>query len=151
MNSSLEINKEIFCEMVKFYGETIELPPLAAKFYAYLIFDFEKKGVCFDEFVCHFSASKSSVSSNLNLLLNANLIVDFNKENERKRFFKINENYMHIRFASIIDKMKREIKIFDELNEFRKSNDKTHIQKFEIYKSLLNKNIKNFEETLHII
>ncbi|MBU4539305.1 MAG: transcriptional regulator [Weeksellaceae bacterium] len=151
MNSTIEINREIFREMVKFYGETLNLPPLSAKIYAYLIFDFERNGICFEEFVEVFSASKSSVSSNLNLLLNANLIVDFNKINERKRFFMINENYMYIRFTAIIDKMKREISILDKLNELRKSNDEKIIQRFEIYKSLLNKNIKNIEETLHKI
>ena len=92
MNSKLEIDQELFCEMMKFYGETLNLPPLSAKIYAYLIFDFERKGICFEEFVEVFSASKSSVSSNLNLLLNADLIIDFTKINERKRFFKINEN-----------------------------------------------------------
>lgn len=151
MNSTIEINREIFREMVKFYGETLNLPPLSAKIYAYLIFDFERNGICFEEFVEVFSASKSSVSSNLNLLLNANLIVDFNKINERKRFFMINENYMQIRFTAIIDKMKREISILDQLNEFRKSNDEKILERFEIYKSLLNKNIKNIEETLHKI
>jgi hypothetical protein len=43
----MEIDKEIFQDLVKFYGEAFHLPPLAAKIYAYLIFDFEKKGVCF--------------------------------------------------------------------------------------------------------
>lgn len=151
MPQTLEINKDIFCEMVKFYGDTLDLPPLSAKIYAYLIFDFERKGICFDEFIEVFSASKSSVSSNLNLLLNSKLIKDFNIINERKRFFGINENYINIRFEEIINKMKQEISILDQLNEFRKSKDEEQIQRFEIYKSLLNKNIKNIEETLHKI
>lgn len=104
MNSTLKIDQELFCEMMKFYGETLNLPPLSAKIYTYLIFDFEKKGICFEEFVEVFSASKSSVSSNLNLLLNADLILDFNKFNERKRFFTINENYIQIRFTTIISR-----------------------------------------------
>ena len=134
MRQSLELNKEIFREMVKFYGETLNIPPLAAKIYAYLIFDFEKKGICFDEFVHVFEVSKSSVSANINLLLNAKLINDFNTIKERKRFFRINE-----------------ILILDQLNEFRKSKDQEEFQKFEIYRSLLIKNIKNIEETLHKI
>ena len=51
MEPSLDLDKQIFREMVKFYGETLHIPPLAAKIYSYLIFDFEKKGICFDEFV----------------------------------------------------------------------------------------------------
>jgi len=151
MNSKLEIDQELFCEMMKFYGETLNLPPLSAKIYAYLIFDFERKGICFEEFVEVFSASKSSVSSNLNLLLNADLIIDFTKINERKRFFKINENYIQIRFTAIINRMKREMTILDKLNAYRKCSEESNIQRFENYKSLLSKNIQNIEETLHKI
>ena len=142
MEPSLDLDKQIFREMVKFYGETLHIPPLAAKIYSYLIFDFEKKGICFDEFVQVFAASKSSVSANLNLLLNAKLIIDFNT---------IKGNYMTIRFEEIITKMKQEISIFDQLQEFCKSKDEEQIQRFEIYRKLLNRNIKNIEETLHKI
>lgn len=151
MNSKLEIDQELFCEMMKFYGETLNLPPLSAKIYAYLIFDFERKGICFEEFVEVFSASKSSVSSNLNLLLNADLIIDFTKINERKRFFKINENYIQIRFTAIISRLKKEVEILDKLNAYRNCSEEHHIQRFENYKSLLSKNIQNIEETIHKI
>ena len=98
----MKIDKEIFRDMVKFYGDVLHLPPLAAKIYSYLIFDFDRNGVSFDEVVEIFSASKSAVSSNLNLLLNLNIITDFNKIDERKRFFVMNEKYMKIRFDEII-------------------------------------------------
>lgn len=146
--SSLNIDKEIFCDLVKFYGEILSLPPLSAKIYGYLIFDFEKKGICFDEFVEVFSASKSSISTNLNLLLNLNLIQDFNKIDERKRFFRINENYFKIRFERIISKMKQEIYILDKLDAFRNESNEVYKERFELYKSLLNKNINNIQETL---
>ena len=92
----MKIDKEIFREMVKFYGDVFHLPPLAAKIYSFLIFDFDRNGVSFDEFIEIFAASKSSVSSNLNLLLNLNIISDFNKIDERKRFFVIDEKHMRI-------------------------------------------------------
>lgn len=144
----MEIDKEIFREMVKFYGEAFHLPPLAAKIYAYLIFDFERKGVSFDEFVEIFSASKSSVSSNLNLLLNLNIINDFNKIDERKRFFVMNEKYMKIRFQEIIEKMDRELLILENLKKFRNTKCEVALQKFDIYTNLFNKNISNIKETL---
>ena len=151
MKSTLEINCEIFQEMVKFYGDTLNLPPLAAKIYSYLVFDFEKSGICFEEFVEVLCASKSSVSSNLNLLLNANLVIDFNKINERRRFFTINENYLQIRFQLIVERLKREVAILEKLNEFRKTQDEEPLRKHENYKSLLNKNIQSIEETLDTI
>ncbi|WP_226063738.1 transcriptional regulator [Kaistella polysaccharea] len=144
----MKIDKDVFREMVKFYGEAFHLPPLAAKIYAYLIFDFDRKGVSFDEFVEIFAASKSSVSSNLNLLLNLNIINDFNKIDERKRFFVMNEHYMKIRFEEIIDKMERELLILDNLKKFRNTNCEVALQKFNIYTNLFQKNISNIKETL---
>lgn len=144
----MKIDKEIFSEMVNFYGDVFHIPPLAAKIYAYLIFDFERKGVCFDKFVDVFSASKSSVSSNLNLLLNLNIINDFNKIDERKRFFVMNENFMKIRFEEIIEKMERELSILHNLKDFRNTSDESALGKFEIYTRLFNKNITNIKETL---
>ncbi|MBW8360719.1 MAG: transcriptional regulator [Kaistella sp.] len=148
MSSTVQIDQDTFQDLVKFYGETFNLPPLAAKIYAYLIFDFDKNGICFEEFVEILAASKSSVSANLNLLLNANLITDFNKIDERKRYFLINENYIVLRFEEIIEKMKREIQILDKLNSFRKTKSAETNPRFEIYKSLLNKNIVNIQDTL---
>lgn len=144
----MKIDKEIFREMVKFYGEAFHLPPLAAKIYAYLIFDFDRKGVSFDEFVEIFAASKSSISSNLNLLLNLNIISDFNKIDERKRFFVMNEKYMKLRFEEIIEKMERELLILENLKKFRNTKCEIALQKFEIYTDLFHKNINNIKETL---
>lgn len=144
----MEIDKEIFREMVKFYGDAFHLPPLAAKIYAYLIFDFDRNGVSFDEFVEIFCASKSSVSSNLNLLLNLNIITDFNKIDERKRFFVMNEKYMKIRFQEIIEKMDRELLILNKLKDFRNTGDPEVLRKFEIYTDLFNKNITNIQDSL---
>ncbi|MFC4413535.1 transcriptional regulator [Kaistella carnis] len=144
----LEIDKDLFYDMVKFYGDVFHLPPLAAKIYSYLIFDFDRKGVSFDEFVEVFSASKSAVSSNLNLLLNLNIITDFNKIDERKRFFAMNEKYMKIRFGEIITKMEKELLILNQLKNFRNTSDKEALRKFDIYTKLFDKNIENIKESL---
>ncbi|WP_027376997.1 hypothetical protein [Kaistella palustris] len=144
----MEFDKDIFREMVKFYGEAYHLPPLAAKIYAYLIFDFDRNGVSFEEFVEIFAASKSSVSSNLNLLLNLDIIKDFTKIDERKRFFVMNENYMKIRFREIIDKMEKELSILNKLSNYRNSTDATAVRKFQTYQALFQKNIDNIQEML---
>ena len=144
----MKIDKEIFRDMVKFYGDVLHLPPLAAKIYSYLIFDFDRKGVSFDEVVEIFSASKSAVSSNLNLLLNLNIITDFNKIDERKRFFVMNEKYMKIRFDEIIEKMESELSILNKLKDFRNTTDEVALRKFSVYSNLFEKNISNIKETL---
>ncbi|HPW88653.1 MAG TPA: transcriptional regulator [Kaistella chaponensis] len=144
----MELDKDLFCDMVKFYGNAFHLPPLAAKIYSYLIFDFERKGVPFDEFVEVFSASKSAVSSNLNLLLNLKIISDFNRIDERKRFFVMNEKFMKIRFGEIITRMEDELSILNKLKNFRKTTDESSAQKFEIYQNLFQNNISNIKEML---
>lgn len=144
----MKIDKEIFREMVNFYGDVLHLPPLAAKIYAYLIFDFEREGVSFDEFVEIFCASKSSISSNLNLLLNLNIITDFNKIDERKRYFMMKDKYMKIRFEEIIEKMDKELLILNKLKDFSKTNDVEKLRKFDIYDNMFKKNIKTIKDSL---
>ena len=149
MNKSIEVDEKIFQDAVKFYSTIFSLPPLASKIYSYLIFDFEKIGITFDEFVEVFSASKSSVSTSICLLLNSQLIVDINKIDERKRYFFVNDDYKKIRFEKIVQKMKDELKLLDDLKNFRKVHHDEEDQKMEIYKSLLNRNITNIQESLN--
>ena len=147
MNKSIQINEDIFQNAVKFYSTMFNLPPLASKIYSYLIFDFKKEGITFDEFVDVLSASKSSVSTNISFLINSQLIIDINKMDERKRYFIINENYKKIRFEKIVKKMQDELQLIDDLKKFSKNEDYDH--KTENYKSLLNKNILNIQESLN--
>jgi DNA-binding transcriptional regulator GbsR (MarR family) len=149
MHKSIEIDEKIFQDAVKFYGTVFNLPPLASKIYAYLLFDYEKAGITFDEFVEVLSASKSSVSTSISLLLNAQLIVDHNKMDERKRYFFINDEYKRIRFEKIVQKMQDELKLLDDLDQFKKNHDDGYNEKIEAYKALLNKNIINIQESLN--
>ncbi len=149
MKKSLEVDEKIFQDAVKFYGTVLNLPPLASKIYSYLIFDFDKVGITFDEFVEVFSASKSSVSTNLNLLINSELIIDVNKMDERKRYFFANDDYKKIRFEKIVQKMQDELKLLDDLKNFRKTEHKEDEERIEVYKDLLNKNISNIQESLN--
>ena len=150
MKSKLHLDSEIYQELIDFYGGVFSLTPLSAKIYAYLAFDFEKNGLAFDELVETFCASKSSVSSSVNFLLNANLIKTINKIDERKRYFIINNDFVKIRFEEIANRMKQEIKILDQLNKFKTEQlaDGNLSERYYIYKSLLEKNIDNIEDTL---
>lgn len=134
--------------MVRLYSKTFNLPPLASKIYAYLIFDFDRQGLTFDDLVEALSASKSSVSTNLNLLLSNNLVQDINKLEERKRYFAVNDNFIKIRFSEIVDRLKEEIKIINALNRFNKNQSESAKERINIYKDLLEKNIDNIEKSL---
>ncbi|WEK70736.1 MAG: transcriptional regulator [Candidatus Chryseobacterium colombiense] len=149
MHKSIEIDEKIFQDAVRFYGTIFNVPPLASKIYAYLLFDYERVGITFDEFVEVLSASKSSVSTSISLLLKAQLIVDHNKMDERKRYFFINDEYKKIRFEKIVQKMQDELKLLDDLDRFKKNHDDVYNEKMEAYKALLNKNIINIQESLN--
>lgn len=95
-----------------------------------------------------FSASKSSVSENINLLLKHNLIKNSESYNERKRHFIINGDYVKIRFQEIVEKMQSEIDILDRLHSYRNSPDDSLNEKYSIYRLLLTKNIENIQDSL---
>ncbi|MCU7613659.1 transcriptional regulator [Chryseobacterium sp. GMJ5] len=149
MTKSIEVDEKIFQDAVKFYSSMLNIPPLASKIYSYLIFDFEKIGIPFDEFVEVFSASKSSVSTSISLLLSSQLIIDVNKMDERKRYFFANDDYKKIRFEKIVQKMKDELKLLDDLKNFRKIHNDHEEKKMEVYQSLLHKSIINIQESLN--
>lgn len=150
MKTKLKLEPEIYQELIEFYGTLFNLPPLSAKIYAYLIFDFDKKGHTFDELLEVFCASKSSISSSINFLLNNNLIKTINKIDERKRYFIINDDFVKIRFEEILNRMKKEISIMEKIQKFI-GEINTEIEKstrFEIYREMLEKNRDNIENTL---
>ena len=151
MHKNLEIDDNIFQNMVKFYGEIYSLSPLSAKINAYLLFDFEKKGLTFDELVKDFCASKSSVSTSLQQLIKAELINDISKMDERKRHFVINQDYKKKRFENIANKLSREVKIIKELTQLRIKKGVEPCDKLDIYCSLLERSTKDIQETINIL
>lgn len=145
--NKLIIDDKIFQDAVKLYSTMFNLPPLASKIYSYLLFDFDKVGVTFDEFVDVFGVSKSSVSTSICLLISSQLIIDINKKDERKRFFFTNENFKKLRFERIVKNMQDELNLIDKLTEFKNKDEED--EKTEIYKSLLKKNILNIQKSLN--
>lgn len=153
MERTLKIDEALYQKLFAFYTKSYQLPPLAAKIYAYLIFDFEIQGVTFEELVDVFKSSKSSVSSNLKLLQQGGFLVTISKMEERKRFFVINPDFVKIRFGSMIEKLETEMEIIDDLKNYRilqndDESSKMHIKRLDIYADFLNKGVADFTETL---
>ena len=153
MLKTLEIDEQIFQKLVNFSTNNYHLPPLAAKIYAYLTFDFEMNGVTFEDLVDDLKASKSSVSCNLDLLLKSKHITVLNKIDERKRYFTLNPDYIKIRFGGIIERLEKEVNILDDLHVLIKSkkcaeNSDSYLNKMDIYSDLLKTNITRFTKTL---
>ena len=148
MFTKFEIDKTILDDYSKFYEQFYELPPLAAKVISLLQFDFDKAGVTFDELKDYFSASKSSVSNAVNLLLSKNLIIDFKLALRRKRYFTINPDYPKIKLGEIVEKLETEISLLERIqNTIKVTQDKDY-QDFIIYKNLLQNNINDIKVSL---
>ena len=79
-------------ELIEMYGIHFEhqynISPLAARILGVLIIDGCKSGVTFEELVAKMKASKSSISTNLNLLQKMDLINYFTVSGDRKKYFK---------------------------------------------------------------
>ena len=144
MEKKFEIDQILFQDLVQYYGGLFNLPPLAAKIYCFLFFDFERKGVSFEELMHIFQVSKSSVSTSLCLLLQLELLKEYSKIGERKRNFVINEDYAKFKFVKIISNLKEEISILDRLQAFRGENSEQYLW----YRDMVNKNIEIMQNSL---
>lgn len=71
-----------------FFETTHHLPPLGARILGNLILDSKSSNVTFDQLVERMGASKSSVSTNLNLLLKLGKITYFTQPGDRKKYYK---------------------------------------------------------------
>ena len=83
----MEKTKEEIIETIGLHLEQEHnLPPLAARIYAILILT-DKDGLTFEGCLERLGASKSSISTSLNLLLNMDLVTYFTKSGDRRRYF----------------------------------------------------------------
>ena len=85
----MNIEKQELIEMFGIHFEhQYNISPLAARILGVLIIDGCKSGVTFEELVTKMKASKSSISTNLNLLQKMDLINYFTVSGDRKKYFK---------------------------------------------------------------
>ena len=75
------------------FEQVHQLAPLAARIYAIMILS-PKDGHTFDEILSITKASKSSVSTHLNHLLQLKKVEYFTKPGDRKRYFRASKRYL---------------------------------------------------------
>lgn len=79
-------------EIIEMFGVHFEqlynIPPLASRIIGTLIIDGCKSGLTFEDLVEKMHASKSSISTNLNLLLKMEKVNYFTMVGDRKKYFK---------------------------------------------------------------
>ena len=145
-------------ELVELFGVHFEnhhhLPPLGARILGTLIVDC-KEGVTFDTLVEKLGASKSSVSTNLNLLFKIGKITYYTLPGDRKKYFK--PSPFSERLEGYIKAVEYEKNIVDKMVEYREKTsscpiERYHMEHVKIYKEhlleiegLLNKTIEKFK------
>lgn len=119
--SKEEIRKKLVEELGVHFEEQHNLPPLAARIFAYLILT-DGDGVTFDDCQEKRNASKSSVSSSLNLLLKLGIITYFTKSGDRRRFFRIAEDnsFFLAKMNGELKAIENERKIVEKVVAFNK-------------------------------
>lgn len=108
-------------ELREMFGTHFEklynIPPLAARILGILILDGCKGGITFESLVETMGASKSSISTNLNLLLKMEKIVYFTICGDRKKYFKAAD--LSKRLESYLQMIDSEITIINRMIAYR--------------------------------
>lgn len=113
-----------YYELIELLGVHFEkhqnLPPLASRILSYLIINNKESGVTFEELVTELQASKSSVSTSINLLQNLDNIYYCTQKGDRKKYFKVSP--FSNRLKKYMENIEDELHIIDKLIQFRDKN-----------------------------
>lgn len=131
--------------------KTLGYPPATAKVRSYLNFDYKGEGQSFDEIVNGLKISKSTASTAIQFLLDEQQIHFRYKENDRKRYFFINENFVKFQYEKIIEKLREEEEIIQLVHQHKKKlkikNDRLD-KKLSIFDEAVKYSIQNLENAI---
>lgn len=145
-------SKEELIEELGIHFEGLyHLPPLASRIYSILILN-GYEGMTFEQLMEKTEASKSSVSTSINLLIQTNKVEYFTKAGDRKRYFRNRKNHLKLRLGNYKTLIDREIELFGKTSDFLKAfNNKTYKENLcytSIYIDHLKESKKILEATL---
>jgi len=148
MHKVLEL--DLFKETSAHYERFHKMQPLTARLYALLVFNNCTDGLSFDDLLEILQSSKSSISHSLNTLIEMNFIEQYKKENERKRYFRINRNLFLKRMEDVKERLTEEQKVYTKIREYKKTNATTLFkpEAFDFYILHLKDAINSIEETI---
>ncbi len=155
--SDIQKEKEELIELFGIHFTTFHnLPPLGSRIFATLILDGCSKGVTFEDLVERMGASKSSMSTNLNLLLKLGKINYYTLPGDRKKYFR--PSAFSERFSNYMKMIEFEKVIMDKMLAYREKTakcaaEKSDLENAKAYKEhvlqmeeLLTKTIAKFKE-----
>lgn len=152
-----EKDREEIIEMFGVHFEsTFDIPPLAARILGVIIIDGCRSGLTFESLIEKLGASKSSISTNLNLLLKMEKITYFTVLGDRKKYYRAAP--LSNRLSNYLKMIKWEQQIIDKMISYREktiscSEEKTNLKNIKFYKShieqveeLIQKTISEFKD-----
>ncbi len=143
-------------EIIEMFGNHFEklynIPPLAGRILGTLIMDGCKTGLTFESLVEKMKASKSSISTNLNLLLKMEKITYFTKAGDRKKYFKAAN--LSERLANFLKLIDTEMIIIDKLVDYREATascpeEKCNLENVKAYRTHVIEAGKLFTKTIN--
>lgn len=155
--SDIKKEREELIEMFGIHFEKFHnLPPLGSRIFSMLILDGCGNGITFEDLVERFGASKSSVSTNINLLLKLGKITYYTLPGDRKKYFKPSQ--FSERFSNYMKMIEVEKVILDRMLAYREQTarcvaEKGDLENVKVYKEhllqmeeLLTNTINKFKE-----
>ena len=106
--------------------DSINLSPLASRIYSLLILS-SNEGLTFEEIRAIVPASKSSISVNINVLLQLDYIAFYTKTGNRKRYFRLAKYFSLVTLNADFQEISNEVQIIEKINNY---NNKFHSEKF---------------------
>ena len=116
----LGCNIELFESFSVHLENAYNFPPLAAKIQAYMVLQSNKEGYTFEDLLHVFKVSKSSLSTAINLLLSKNQIEYVHRIDCRKRYFRLNYNYVPEKLEFLHEMISKDLFFTSKINAHRK-------------------------------
>ncbi|WP_373058131.1 GbsR/MarR family transcriptional regulator [Zunongwangia sp. H14] len=128
MNCCSPEKRKLIEEIGVHFERVHQLAPLAARIYAIMVLS-PVDGNTFEEIMTITEASKSSVSTQLNLLLQLKKVDYFTKSGDRKRYFRANRQYLKTTLEAYLENITEEIELVDKITNFNATYNKEKFEK----------------------
>ncbi|MBM1104968.1 transcriptional regulator [Aurantibacter crassamenti] len=148
-----ESKKNLIEELGIHIENEYSLPPLAARIFANLVIT-EEIGLTFEDCLIKRGASKSSISTALNLLQQIGFINYTTKSGDRKRYFKVAEkdSFFLNKLNQSLKKIENECEIIKKISDYnQKFNSEKHEEnkkKKQIYLNCLEETREVYRKTI---
>jgi len=147
--SKEEIKNKLIEELGVHFETEYDIPPLAARILANLVLT-DEDGLTFEDCLLKRGASKSSISTSLNLLLQMDFVKYFTKSGDRKRYFKIAEKntFFIKKLDRSLKQLERESNMLHKLTEYNEQFRPEKYKENKNKKTVYTKCLKEMTATL---